>query len=441
MTVEQLLALAIFLATIAFVIWGVIDRAITAFIGVVLMVVLGVISEVEAFNAVDWNVIGILVGIWIIAGYFGESGLPVWLAHKALRASRGSPVVFILLIGFIAAMISMFVDNVVVVLMMAPVVLHLSRRLKFNPAPYIIFTALSANFMGTALLLGDLPPQLLHSVTGIEFLEFVWQHGKPSSFPVLLITFIAVLVFFQWKFKGEKWKSRSLSVKDGKVEAAIKDRKLAVISISGFVLTVAFMAVRQMLDVALGFITISGAAATALTVEISNMASGKRDRPLFEKVLSELDWRAILFYILLFVLVGGIEKAGIIRMLADWLAPQMAADTFTGVTILYWITAPVVAIVEHDAYILTFLHVIRDLAVYHGIEAWPLYWALVWAGTLGSNLTVAGAPALYVALNICEKEGVPVKLKGLLTYSVPFVLVSLVVCYLLALAFWVAPYL
>ncbi|MHC1590441.1 MAG: SLC13 family permease [Candidatus Hecatellaceae archaeon] len=438
MTVEQLLALAIFLATIAFIIWGVIDRAITAFIGAILMVLLGVISEVEAFYAVDWNVIGILVGIWIIAGYFGESGLPAWLAHKALKASKGSPSAFILLIGFIAAMISMFVDNVVVVLMMAPVVLHLSRKLKFNPAPYIIFTALSANFMGTALLLGDLPPQLLHSVTGIEFLEFVWQYGRPSSFPILLGTFMAVLVFFRWKFKSRRWESKTLS---GKLVSSIKDRRLAIISVSGFVLTVAFMALRQSLGIALGFITISGAAATALAIEISNMASGKRDRTLFEKVLAELDWRAIFFYILLFVLVGGIDKAGIIRMLADWLAPQMAADAFTGVTILYWITAPIVAVVEHDAYILTFLHVIKDLAVHHGVEAWPLYWALVWSGTLGSNLTVAGAPALYVALNICEREGYPVTLRRLLAYTVPFVLVSLVVCYLLALAFWVSPYL
>jgi len=434
--VEQLLALIIFIATIGFVIWGVIDRAITALVGAVLMVVLGVLSEAEAFQAVDWNVIGILLGIWIIAGYFGESGIPTWLAGKALKASKGNPSTFILLTGFIAAMISMFVDNVVVVLMMAPIVLHLSRRLRFDPSPYVIFIALSANFMGTALLLGDLPPQLLHSVTGIEFLEFVWQQGRPSSFPILLLTFLAVLAYFRWRFKRERWEGLR-----GEVEGSIKDRKLAIISVVGFTSTVGFMAARQMLGVALGFITISGAAATALAAEISERFSRGAGKPLFEKVLAELDWRAIFFYILLFVLVGGIEKAGIIRMLADWLAPYMIADVFTGVSILYWVTAPVVAVVEHDAYILTFLHVVRDLSTYHGVEAWPLYWALLWAGTLGSNLTIAGAPALYVALNICEREGFPVTVRRLLAYSAPFVLVSLVTCYLLTLALWVAPYL
>lgn len=439
MTVDQLLALTIFLAAIAFIIWGVVDRAVVAFVGAMLMVVSGVLSEVEAFQAVDWNVIGILVGIWIIAGYFSESELPAWLAGKALKISRGNPLTFILLAGFLAAMISMFVDNVVVVLMMASVVLHLSRRMGFNPAPFILFIALSANFMGTALLLGDLPPQLLHSVTGIEFPQFIWQFGRPSSFPILLATFMVVLAFFYWRLRGKEWARASWT--GSLEEVAVKNRGLAAVSVGGLVLTITFMAFRESLNVALGFITLSGAAATALTVEILERLSGRGQKPLFERVLSQLDWKAIFFYILLFVLVGGLEKSGIIRMLAVGLAPQLVSNTFQAVTILFWATAPIVAIVEHDAYILAFLYVIRDLSTLHHVEAWPLYWSLLWSGTLGSNLTIAGAPALYVALNICEREGYPLTLKRFLSYSAPFVLVSLVVCYLFTLAFWVLPYL
>jgi Na+/H+ antiporter NhaD/arsenite permease-like protein len=99
-----------------------------------------------------------------------------------------------------------------------------------------------------------------------------------------------------------------------------------------------------------------------------------------------------------------------------------------------------VGVVEHDAYILTILYVIRDLGETNGIDPWPLYWALVWAGTLGSNLTIAGAPALYVALTMGEKEdGIKWPLKKFLSYSVPYVIVSLVVCYLLMLLIWVIP--
>jgi Na+/H+ antiporter NhaD/arsenite permease-like protein len=112
-----------------------------------------------------------------------------------------------------------------------------------------------------------------------------------------------------------------------------------------------------------------------------------------------------------------------------------------GTTILYWVTAPIVAVVEHDAYILTLLCVIRDLSQTSGVNPWPLYWGLLWAGTLASNLTIAGAPALYVALTMGEKEdGTTWSLRQFLGYSFPFVLVSLIVCYILMVPIWVLPF-
>ena len=163
----QIVALLIFLIAIGFIIWGKIDRAVIGIIGVALMVLVGVMSEVEAFMSVDWNVIAILFGIWIIASYFGKSGIPKYLAVIMLRISRHDLALFLTLLGVLSAFISMFVDNVVVILMMAPVVLHITKKLKLASFPFIIFLGLSANFMGTALLLGDLPPQMLHSVSGI----------------------------------------------------------------------------------------------------------------------------------------------------------------------------------------------------------------------------------------------------------------------------------
>ena len=109
-------------------------------------------------------------------------------------------------------------------------------------------------------------------------------------------------------------------------------------------------------------------------------------------------------------------------------------------SVLYWATAPIVGVVEHDAYILTLLYVIRDLGTAGDINPWPLYWSLVWAGTLGSNLTIAGAPALYVALTMGEKEdGEKWSLKQFLSYSAPYVLISLTVCYVLMVLIWVLP--
>lgn len=194
---------------------------------------------------------------------------------------------------------------------------------------------------------------------------------------------------------------------------------------------------REYIGVKLGFIALTGAISLVLVLAIL----GDRVKAAsFEEMVQELDWRAIFFYIALFALVGGLEKSHILDMLANAMKPIFAQNYALGATILYWVTIPIVGLVEHDAYILTFLYTIRDLGA-AGIEPWPLYWVLLWAGTLGSNLTVAGAPALYVALSLAEKEeGRRVSLREFLSWSVPFTLVCAFVCYVLAMLIWVLPY-
>jgi Na+/H+ antiporter NhaD/arsenite permease-like protein len=207
--------------------------------------------------------------------------------------------------------------------------------------------------------------------------------------------------------------------------------------VGGFAITIVAMAFRETFGVKLGFIALSGAVAIILVIEVLGQRLRK---PEFEAILQELDWRAVFFYIGLFALVGGLEKAHILEKLAATLTPLFAQNLALGATLLYWVTVPIVGIVEHDAYILTFLYTIRDLGQ-QGVEPWPLWWMLLWSGTLGSNLTVAGAPALYVALNICEREERrKVPLREFLAWSVPFTLLAGGICYLLGMLIWVLPY-
>ena len=199
----QWLALGIFAAAIVAVVSNVIDSTLAALLGVAVMIWLGVMTDEDAFGYVDWNVMAILVGIWIIAGYFGKSGVPSWLSVQALNLSGGRPALLIMILATLAGVISMFVDNVVTILMMAPVALPLARAVKLPPVPVILMIGFGANFMGTALLIGDLPPQMLHSVAGAEFWDFLWQFGRPSSFPILMITFgITLLAMWFYGFRG-----------------------------------------------------------------------------------------------------------------------------------------------------------------------------------------------------------------------------------------------
>ncbi len=436
MTALAWFALVVFAFAIILIITNVVDGTVAALLGVAVMVWFGVFTEVDAFQLVDWNVMAILVSIWVIAGYFGKTGVPSWLSVQALRLSGGRPGLLVMILSVLSGLISMFVDNVVVILMMAPVALPLARALKLPVTPVVLMIGFSANFMGTALLLGDLPPQMLHSVSGAEFMDFIWQQGRPSSFPILMVTFAATLgAMYVYGFRAHG--RHPVDVEKLGIETHIPNKLFATVVVGWFLLTVLGMAFRQALGVKLGFIAMTGAITLVLLLEL---LGDRVKAPSFEDILGELDWRAIFFYIGLFALVGALEKMHILDLLAAALRPLFIENLALGATLLYWITVPIVGIVEHDAYILTFLYTIKELQA-DGVAAWPLWWMLLWAGTLGSNLTVAGAPALFAALNICEREEKrKVSLREFLSWSVPFTLIAAFVCYVLGLLIWVLPH-
>ena len=434
------IAIAIFAVTIVVVIAGWIDSTAAALLGVAAMIWLGVMKEEDAFKIVDWNVMAILVSIWTIAGYFGKSGVPEWLSVQALRISRGNPGMVVVLLSALAGFVSMVVDNVVVILMFAPVAIPIARHLGLPITPLVLMIGFSANFMGSAMLLGDLPPQMMHSVSGAEFGDFIWHQGRPSSFPILTVTFLLTLGIMYWLTFRKFRASGGGTAADGSSHmpsARIPDPLFAGIVLFMFAATIVAMAFREALGVKLGFIAMTGALLLVLVLELL----GERvKKPSFEEIVQSLDWRAVFFYIALFALVGGLEKTGILEKLAHSLQPIFKENLALGATLLYWVTIPIVGIVEHDAYILTFLYTIRDMGQ-QGVNPWPLWWMLLWSGTLGSNLTIAGAPALYVANNICEREeSRKIPLGEFLRWSVVFTLISSAICYVFGMLIWVLPF-
>src|SRR3990172_9404870 len=234
MELMQWLTLIIFAVTILAVVTNVIDSTAAGLVGVAVMVWVGVMTETDAFTLVDWNVMAILVGIWIIAGYFGKSGVPSWLSVQALRLSGGRPGLLVMILSMLAGGISMFVDNVVTILMMGPVALPVAGALKIPATPLVLMIGFSANFMGTALLLGDLPPQMLHSVAGVEFVDFLWHQGRPSSFPILMVTFIITLGFMWWY--GFRNTGKRVSASEAGIEAKTPDPPFAIIAVGMFLL-------------------------------------------------------------------------------------------------------------------------------------------------------------------------------------------------------------
>ena len=427
-----LAALLVFTIAVAAIIARVVDEAALALLAVVVMVAVTTYTPEEAFHYVDWNVIAILFGMWVITGYMIEGGVAervvAWISRVAPDYRR-----LLLLLAMAAGFTSILVDNVLVILLFGRIALEAARKARGDPVLAVLLIGFSSNFMGTALLMGDLPPQLLHSVAGAEFMDFIVFRGKPSSFPLLTITFLATLgVYYLLFIRREPGTRLEAGVESG--EDRGWDPLLLPLSTLFFAATVVGMALRPMLGVPLGFIPVAGAAALAVTSEA--LARAGRRLPGFEHALGHVEWRALLFYASLFSLVGGLEATGILREAAERLAPLMARPGVEGYTAAYWLVALPSMIVEHDALLLTFLYIVRDMASTTGIDPWPLYWAMAWSATLGSNATTAAAPALYVALSIAEEGGVRITPGRFLRYSLSFTIPSLVIHYLVTLPFW-----
>nr|MEB3859698.1 permease [Desulfurococcales archaeon] len=369
-------------------------------------------------------VLFILLGMWIIAEYIIRSGIPEYIMAVVSRRSR-SYGRMLLSMALVAGFISIFVDNVLVILLVGRLVVEAAKRAGRDPLRASLLIGLAANYMGTALLMGDLPPQLLHVVAGAEFLDFIVFRGLPSSFPLLTLSFIVTLLVTFRLFDSGGSGAGVAGVK------ARLDKPLAAMSLAFFVLTVVLMAFRRELDVPLGAITMTTASLLVITVESLKRLGGRYSRmPGFEDILGSIEWRALLFYGALFVLVGGLEDAGIIHEIATRLEEFIVAGLY-GYSILYWVVGGLSAIIEHDALLYAMLLSIRDASELAGVDPWPFYWGMAWSSTLGSNATVAGAPALYIAVTIAEREK-KVKPLEILKLTIPFAIVGLAVHYIIS---------
>ncbi len=428
-----LVASVVFIATIAAIVSRVVDEAVAALAGVVLLVLLTSYTPGEAFEFIDWNVLAILLGMWIIAGYMIEGGFTeatIRLVSRYASTYRR----FLMLMAVFAGFISMFIDNVLVILLVGGITVRAAMRSGADPVLAALLIGFSANFMGTALLMGDLPPQLLHSVAGAEFMDFIWSRGRPGSFPLLTVTFFLTLAVFYLVYVRREPDTRLIMEEDIGGGGGDKDRGLLLlVSLGFFTATVLAMALRPMLGLPLGFITVAGASMLALAVELLS----RRYRLVrFEEALGHVEWRAILFYASLFALVGGMEALGVLEAVAERFTGYLAAGGLEAYTVFYWVVAGLSLFIEHDALLLTFLYIVKEAAGIAGVDPWNIYWAMAWSATLASNASTAAAPALYVAVAIVEKEGYRVPAARFLKYSLTFALSSLLIHYAITLPFW-----
>jgi len=403
------LAGGIFLITYALIVTERVDRTVSAVLGGMAMILLGVLSQDQAFHAIDWNVIFLLGGMMVIANVLRETGLFQWSAIQAIRLGKGDPFRILVILSSVIAVSSALLDNVTIVVLAAPVALFVASSLKVSPLPFLITGILASNIGGTATLVGDPPNILIGSAAGIDFLTFA-ANLAPISLLILIV--FPGLSWFLFRKDLQAGQSHALDIEALEAGALITDRRLltkALIVMSGVV--VGFLAHGALhLEPA----TIAVAGATILLVW------GQSDP---HKVLRDVEWTTLTFFVGLFIIVEAVVEVGLIAQVAEMALRLTDGNLALTSMLLLWLSAIASGIVDNIPYTATMIPIVENLG--QSMPVLPLWWSLALGACLGGNATLVGAAANVVVANVAEKSGHPISFKRFLGYGLVTTVMSL----------------
>jgi len=409
--VEVLLAGGIFVATYALIATERLHKTVAALAGGVLMVVLGIVSQEEAFAAIDFNVIFLLVGMMVIANVMRRTGVFQWVAIRSVRVAQGDPWRILVVLCTITAVASALLDNVTTVILIGPITLFIASALRVSPVPYLIGEILASNIGGTATLIGDPPNILIGSAAGLDFATFVFNLG-----PVAILIFGAFLVVARFVFRGDMSPTpdarRALDLDES---AVITDRRVLRLSVAVMIGTGAGFLVAGPLGLEPATVALAGAA-------VLFVLTGHDPAD----ILREVEWSTLLFFVGLFMLVEGIIHVGIIDSLAESLFSVAGGDLAVTSLALLWVSGIASGIVDNIPYTATVIPIVHDLGA-RGMATEPLWWSLALGASLGGNATIIGASANVVIASLAERGGHPISFAHFLRYGAVVVLVSLAI--------------
>jgi Na+/H+ antiporter NhaD/arsenite permease-like protein len=395
------LAGGIFLVTYALIVTERVHRTVSALLGGVAMILFGVLSQEQAFHAVDWNVIFLLAGMMALANVLRETGLFQWIAVRAVRLGHGDPFRILVILSVVTAVTSALLDNVTIVVLVAPVTLLVAASLRMNPLPFLIAEILASNIGGMATLIGDPPNILIGSAAGIDFLTFA-ANLAPISL-VILAAFVG-LSWFLFRRDMQSRKGHPLDIEALETDELITDRPTLV------------RAMIVMGGVILGFLLHGALHLEPATIALTGatlLLVWTRTDP--HHVLRDIEWTTLFFFIGLFITVEAVVQVGIIETVADAALRLTGGDLALTSTLLLWLSAVASGIVDNIPYTATMIPVVQNLGRVMPIE--PLWWSLALGACLGGNATLVGASANVVVASLAERSGHPISFRKFFKYG------------------------
>ena len=412
MTATVVLGLAVFLGTYVLIATERIHKTIAAMAGGVAMILLGIVSQEQAFEHIDFNVIFLLAGMMILAGIIRKTGVFGWLAVRAARFAGGDAYRVLVVMSVITAVASALLDNVTTVVLVGPITLFLAARLGLNPMPLIIAEILASNIGGTATLIGDPPNILIASAANIDFATFFLNMA-----PLSAIVLVVFLVAARWLFRGQlvvdpQMRDALLALDERQM---ITDPTLLRSSLVVLGLTMLGFVLHGPLGYEPATVALTGAVALMVVA---------RENP--HEVLREVEWPTLFFFIGLFMLIAGVIEIGMIEAIATALTDLTGGALAGGAIVILWLSAVLSGVVYNIPYTATMLPVVEQMSEPHG-GSQALWWALAAGADMGGNLTIIGASANVILASMSEREGHPIGFWTFMKYAAPVTLGSILI--------------
>ncbi|HET6161143.1 MAG TPA: ArsB/NhaD family transporter [Dongiaceae bacterium] len=415
---------ALLIATYAAIMTEKLNRAIVALMGAGLMISLGLLNQEQAVEGIDFNTLALLTGMMLIVAIARRCGIFQYVAIVSAKAARANPAGILVMLAVVTAVVSALLDNVTTVLLIAPVTLVICRELQVKPYAFLFAEIFASNIGGTATLIGDPPNIIIGSAADLSFMDFV-NALAPIIVIILLVNSLAIHLIWGRSMKASadaKARVMALDHRD-----AITDRPLMRKSIAVIALVIAAFVLARLLHLEAGTIALFGAAILLMLDNLGRSVEDQHHR-LIES-FNEVEWITIFFFVGLFIVVAGVEHAGLLKMLADWLVSVTKGDLWLmGVSIL-WVSAVLSAIIDNIPFVATMIPVIKNMApTFGGDQALlPLWWALSLGACLGGNGTLIGASANLTVAGIGERAGVPFRFVEFAKIAFPLMLISIAI--------------
>jgi Na+/H+ antiporter NhaD/arsenite permease-like protein len=411
---QVIIATTIFLVTYAIIVSEKIHRTVAAFVGAALVVILGIIPSEKAVLAIDFNTIGLLVGMMIIVGVTRQTGVFEYLAVKAAKGSGGEPMKLIYALALVTAVLSAFLDNVTTVLLIVPVTIAIANQLEMSPLPFLITEIIASNIGGTATLIGDPPNIMIGSATGLGFMDFIL-----NLTPVIVVIFVLTIFLLQLLYRKSLIMRPELQAGIMKLneQDSIKDPRLLRKCLIVLGLTVLGFILHQYINLESSVIALSGASLLLLVT---------RQDP--EHALHAVEWPVIFFFIGLFVVVGALKEVGVIEAVARWALDVTGGRIVPTGMLILWLSAIASAFVDNIPFVATMIPLIQDMGQLGGIADLNFFWwSLSLGACLGGNGTIVGASANVVVIGIAEKRGLHISFIGFMKVAFPLMLMSILI--------------